>query len=480
MNARRFKDSSLTVLLSILLGIGISTSSAQAEEVSYTATFIISAYYSPCLGQGHYVTGSYEGDIRLNGRGTNGADGTPVYPGMIAAPSKYPFGTKMSIPGIGITAVHDRGGAIVAAGEQGHAYDRLDVWMGQCDEGLQRALNWGKRTVENVTVYGIDPSLQESIYVEGFSSAENLIKNVVLAPQIFPNDLWHLSSGDDVKRLQEYLTQLGYYQGSVDGFYGDETQNAVIAFQKDQNIIQSTEDWGAGHFGVKTRKALDLAVARMKEELEKKEKEKEENAAPEILKKYPDLAQYKVPFTRTLKQGMSGSDVQALQEELARLGYLRIDAKDYGYFGEITQHALFKLQQKWGLVQTKTDAGAGTLGPETQSRMNALMGARVKTMGLIALHRENQMLNTSTALAKEPTFTRELTQGDRGEDVQKLQTVLKELGFFKGLFVTQFYGEQTKNAVYEFQKANQLVSSNSDEKAGRLEGSTLELLNGLI
>ena len=61
----------------------------------YTHTFTISAYYSPLACQDRYATGSYRGDIRLNGNGTNDADGTPVYPGMIAAPKLYSFGTKM-------------------------------------------------------------------------------------------------------------------------------------------------------------------------------------------------------------------------------------------------------------------------------------------------------------------------------------------------------------------------------------------------
>ncbi len=107
-------------------------------------TFLVTAYYSPLPDQSFYVKGSYEADIKLNGRGTNGADGTPVYTGMLAAPSSYPFGTKVKIPGLGVGEVHDRGGAIVTR----EGYDRIDVWMGEGDEGLSRALNWGSRLVE--------------------------------------------------------------------------------------------------------------------------------------------------------------------------------------------------------------------------------------------------------------------------------------------------------------------------------------------
>ena len=46
-------------------------------------------------GQSRYLRGSYEKDIRLNGRGVAGADGTGVYDGMLAAPKTYAFGTKI-------------------------------------------------------------------------------------------------------------------------------------------------------------------------------------------------------------------------------------------------------------------------------------------------------------------------------------------------------------------------------------------------
>ncbi|MBR6442672.1 MAG: peptidoglycan-binding protein, partial [Clostridia bacterium] len=44
------------------------------------------------------------------------------------------------------------------------------------------------------------------------------------------------SSGDQVKTLQKRLKDLGYYDGSVDGNYGDGTKSAVIAFQQRNNL----------------------------------------------------------------------------------------------------------------------------------------------------------------------------------------------------------------------------------------------------
>lgn len=111
--------------------------------------FLVTAYYSPLPDQSFYTMGSYEADMILNGRGVRGADGTPVYTGMLAAPKSYPFGTQVYIPGLGMGEVHDRGGAIVTKA----GYDRIDVWMGHGEEGLSRALNWGSRLVDGEVTF---------------------------------------------------------------------------------------------------------------------------------------------------------------------------------------------------------------------------------------------------------------------------------------------------------------------------------------
>ncbi len=447
---------------------------AQADELfPYTKTFTISAYYSPCEGQDKYATGSYEADIRLNGNGTNGADGTPVYPGMIAAPKTYPFGTKMSIPGIGITAVHDRGGAIVTAGNRNQVYDRLDVWMGYCDAGLTRALTWGKKDVQ-VTVYGIDDSVAESVYLEGFSATEAFVKNIILAPQLFEKDIWYLSTGEDVQELQGYLKALGYYSGELTGFYGDDTREAVYLFQLDNELVESEEDLGAGHTGVNTRKMLDFAIARLKEEQDQIKFQKYQQGLL-LIPKYPDLDKNSTNFARTLTLGTVGDDVRALQEELINMGLMRIEAT--GYFGELTEHAVFKFQQNQGIVLTKADDGAGVVGPQTRSALNSLLGTRLETMSYFAYERnERNPLpeEQEVILASEEAFPRYLELDDRGDDVKSLQSLLKQLGFFKGAFLTQFYGEQTKVAVQAFQAANYL------EETGVLDESTRGLLNSLV
>lgn len=60
------------------------------------------------------------------------------------------------------------------------------------------------------------------------------------------------SQGEEVKKIQRRLKDIGYYKGEIDGIYGIETKNAVIKFQKDNKL---TPD---GIAGTKTLKALNI------------------------------------------------------------------------------------------------------------------------------------------------------------------------------------------------------------------------------
>lgn len=53
-------------------------------------------------------------------------------------------------------------------------------------------------------------------------------------------------------------------------------------------------------------------------------------------------------------------------------------------------------------------------------------------------------------------YPKELTLGSRGDDVVKLQQMLKDKGFFTYPTCTGYYGEITAKAVTDFQKANKL------------------------
>lgn len=62
------------------------------------------------------------------------------------------------------------------------------------------------------------------------------------------------SEGDDVEDMQEYLNQLGYNCGKVDGDFGDNTEMALEKFQKDHGLAVD------GEYGPKSHAALMKAL----------------------------------------------------------------------------------------------------------------------------------------------------------------------------------------------------------------------------
>ena len=61
------------------------------------------------------------------------------------------------------------------------------------------------------------------------------------------------SQGNQVRLVQQRLQDLGYYFGSVDGIYGTGTRNAIINFQRDNNLAAD------GAAGQATLAALGIA-----------------------------------------------------------------------------------------------------------------------------------------------------------------------------------------------------------------------------
>ncbi|MFA5829728.1 MAG: peptidoglycan-binding protein [Candidatus Gracilibacteria bacterium] len=405
----------------------------------YDKTFIISAYYSPLANQNKYVTGSFAGDVRLNGGGVHGADGSPVYPGMIAAPSGYAFGIKMKIPGIGVVAVHDRGGAIVHAGVRNQAYDRLDVWMGYGDVGLQRALNWGRRTVD-VTVYGQRPDLKEEVYLEGYSAAEKFVQAAFQSkPALFSNDLEFGDQSDAVKSMQSTMKTLGYYKSEPTGKFDDSTQKALMQFQIDSGVIDTPLDFGAGYFGPQSRRELESALTDHQTKLK--------NHLPQT----------------SLGKDDQGAEVKKLQTALKRLNY-NVDVN--GVFDNKTVEAIFKFQKDNQIIDNREDQGAGFFGP--------------KTMQILAdkLNTALTQINSDTIVVAN-AFDGDLQLGSKGANVTKLQQELKRLNLL-AIEPSGFYGDVTAHAVFKFQQIQGLAGTPSSMGAGVFGKLTRARLNSLV
>ena len=124
--------------------------------------------------------------------------------------------------------------------------------------------------------------------------------------------------GDEVRKLQERLRQLGYYSGEVDGQYGPGTQEAVIRFQEQHNL---TAD---GIAGESTRTHLYL-----------------QSAQTFIPTPAP------TPTPALLKKGHNGDSVREMQKRLQELGYY--EGSIDGDFGGGTEEALRLFQSQNGL-----------------------------------------------------------------------------------------------------------------------------------
>ena len=129
------------------------------------------------------------------------------------------------------------------------------------------------------------------------------------------------STGEDVRQLQELLTELEHYSGSIDGVFGTDTEAAVIAFQEANDLEPD------GKVGPATRAALAEAAGSA--------------AVPDL----PD--DWILGKARTLRSGHLGSDVAALQRSLDAAGY--DPGPVDGAFGAQTVAAVEALQADSGL-----------------------------------------------------------------------------------------------------------------------------------
>ena len=111
-----------------------------------------SCYYRVEKGQKRYATGSYRGDIRLNGTGIT-SSGKVVQVGYLAADLQHnPTGTRFRVfidgKDHGIWTVEDKGGKIKGP-------RRFDFCVGKGDNGRALAEAWGMGEGHVVKMYRV-------------------------------------------------------------------------------------------------------------------------------------------------------------------------------------------------------------------------------------------------------------------------------------------------------------------------------------
>ncbi|MCP4522683.1 MAG: hypothetical protein GY828_00525 [Candidatus Gracilibacteria bacterium] len=367
---------SYLLLFLFLITTHSDTVSANTKEENY---FVVTAYYSPLPNQDFYLKGNYHDEIILNGRGIAGASGKKVFSGMLAAPSSYRFGTKISLEGLGIGSVEDRGGAIVPAGNRGYQHDRIDLWVGYGDEGLRRALYWGKRKIKGDITTNNTSSTFDYTQIpapkwvtKGFKKSEDKIKNNpnnLLPEQLGEYAIFQkkVTTDGEINKLQDILIQLGLYQGELTGNYSD-IEKIILQYQLDNDVIENKESLGAGYFGPKTRKSLQGTYAK-KIEFDKKVAEVKRNLS-EIKTESNIKAEIKIETLGYLNYGDISQEVRELQLLLQQLGYFH--EKDTAIFGKKTRDAIVQFQLKEKIIFSKNSKGAGVFGPATKKTLTKI------------------------------------------------------------------------------------------------------------
>lgn len=404
----------------------------------YEQEFILTAYYSPLPGQCCYVRGGYEADKILNGEGHTAADGTAVYPGMLAAPPAYGFGTEVTLPGLGTLTVHDRGGAIQVLNSGAH---RLDVWVGFGEEGLARALAFGVQHIRG-TVYPVDsrqpgndfdlarlPAPMARLSPFGVQT-ENLL---ALTPKLGDRNL-------SAAILQDHLRSAGYFPRPSSGYFGPETQEALGQFMKDFALSEPSD-----HL-TETAAAYLLAAARRSDAL--------------------------IPIDGIVEKGSAEDRVAQSQRILRFLGYYA--GRTDGVYSLAVRSAILDFQQEKGLVGTAIDPGAGRIGPMTkkalQTEWNRRHVALLADKYLTVHHVELAMVEQGKTL---DVF---LAEGHMGPRVRLLQHLLAERGYFPEEKINGNFGTLTRSAVMEYQRAEGIITSSSDDGAGSVGPETLQSL----
>jgi peptidoglycan hydrolase-like protein with peptidoglycan-binding domain len=226
----------------------------------------------------------------------------------------------------------------------------------------------------------------------------------------------------DVKELQSLLKEKGYFKyPQTTTYFGPVTKQAVIDFQKANGLVVD------GIVGKQTYgKLLQKSF-------------QEEKSVKNVPIKKPANKVSK-ESTKVLKLESTGQDVVNLQTDLKYLGFFTF-YKITDYYGPITTEAVRKFQISQKLKATGV-ADATTLDLIKKAVAAKKSPAPVPT----------KPATPSTKTAPPQSAAADLKFGMRGAEVTKLQTRLKNLGFFTYPMITDYFGTVTEESVEKFQK----------------------------
>ena len=258
------------------------------------------------------------------------------------------------------------------------------------------------------------------------------------------------STGNAVRKLQEDLHELDFYDGVISGKYGGLTQEAVRLFQKKHGLDAD------GIAGPKTLKKIASLMG-----------ESTESEIPTIGSILSPVLQ---TGTTTLRHGMQGDAVEKLQEDLDELDYYTGSVT--GKYGNLTKEAVRLFQRDFDLTSD------GIAGPKTLAKIRSVLSG-VEESETDEEDKE-EPVNTGTTVTVKPSVSLDevsklntevtLRRGSRSGYVTRLQKALTALGYFTDK-CDGSYGNNTEEAVKLYQKAKGLTD---DGVAGR---ATLRAIN---
>lgn len=237
------------------------------------------------------------------------------------------------------------------------------------------------------------------------------------------------SFGDDVVTIKRELNRIAQNYPAIpkisfiNGVYDLETENAVRAFQR---IFSLDPD---GVVGKATWYKIKQVFTAVKE-------------LSDLTSEGLTISEVSRRYTRELRPGSQGVDVEALQYYLAFIGYFYPYLPPIpitGYFGELTRDAVFAFQANYGLPVT------GVVDANVFSRIEQVYRNAVSELPA----------NYQSAIG-EPYPGRFLTEGDRGESVYIIQGYLNKIGqnvdSIPVIAADGIFGPKTKAAVIALQQ----------------------------
>ena len=350
--------------------------------------------------------------------------------------SKFTFISFLILVSMVITNV--KAIAIIAEGDRGQNVTILQQQLSQLGYFQDDITGYfGKSTTKAVVIF----QQRENITIDGVVGIETqAVLDEKTNIQSLPTALRQGDSGADVIMLQERLKELGFFQGKITGFFGSLTQQAVINFQKSENLPVD------GTAGRETLIRLNLRNAPTENETSQNTSENEsdiENNNNSTVNNSNN--NNSSTSTDVIKRGDSGEDVQWVQEKLKIAGFFQTNVT--GFFGPLTEIAVKEFQQSQNINAD------GVVGINTR---NALAKITSNNSSSDTNNNSNSTNNSSSNNTNTTPPTTILRKGNSGSGVRWLQERLKTLGFFNHA-ITGNFGSITQNAVRRFQQSRNLA-----------------------